>query len=676
MIQRKIDQGICLLTFDRPESGANIFDAATLRDLDEHLDAIESDPSLRGVIISSAKKSIFIAGADLQTLLRQAESGELRTFIAEGQRVLNRVAALKIPSVAAIHGACAGGGYEVALACDYRVASNDPATRIGLPETTLGLVPAWGGCTRLPRLIGLEAASEVILKGKLYSADEALKTGLVDEVASRDHLMEVVRRKIGAGKRPMSSPPHIESQVKPPHVVGNEAPGRAFDIVYHALTSSVEDSLRRELDTIVDLGDSESTRNLIRNFFLAEKYKKGSVRAPAQKVMHTAVIGAGVMGSGIGQWLSSRGVTVILRDISRELIDRGLANIDKTYADAVKRGLMSEEKAKQGRARIICSTAHVEMRDVQVVIEAASERMSIKKEIFQELSEKAPNAILATNTSALSIDELACETGSPARVIGLHFFNPVSRMKLIEVVVGKNTSEETRERALGFARQIGKLPVLVRDSPGFLVNRVLFPYLLDAAELFQTGVPAEKIDHALLQWGMPMGPLRLIDEIGIDITIDIADTLAKAFGRRDECPKILHEMRSAGMLGRKTGSGFYKYEGKHQSRNEAIEKWRSNIVAGVGDPDDLALRLVFLMVNEAARCLEEQVVASAEDADFGMILGTGFAPFRGGPLRFADHFGIRELVDEMEQLAKTDEKFAPCGLLQKHAGNGTKFYEN
>jgi len=243
-------------------------------------------------------------------------------------------------------------------------------------------------------------------------------------------------------------------------------------------------------------------------------------------------------------------------------------------------------------------------------------------------------------------------------------------------VVGKNTSEETRERALGFARQIGKLPVLVRDRPGFLVNRVLFPYLLDAAELFQSGVPAEKIDHALLQWGMPMGPLRLIDEIGIDITIDIADTLAKAYGRRDECPKILQEMRSAGMLGRKTSSGFYKYEGKHQSLNDAIEKWRNNIGAGVGDPSDLALRLVFLMVNEAARCLEEQVVASPEDADFGMILGTGFAPFRGGPLRFADHFGIRELVDEMERLAKTDEKFAPCGLLQKHAANGTKFYEN
>lgn len=672
MIARKTEDGICLLTFDRPESGANIFDAATLGELDQHLNAIEHDSSLRGVIITSAKKSIFIAGADLQTLLRQAQSGTLRAFIAEGQRIFNRLAALKIPAVTTIHGACAGGGYEVTLACDHRIASNDPATRIGLPETTLGLVPAWGGCTRLPRLVGLEAASEVILKGKLHSANEALKIGLVDEVVSREQLLDAALKKIAAGKRTAPSPPHVETQVKPPHVIGNEAPALAFDIVYHALTRSVEESLRHELDAIADLGKTEPTQNLIRNFFLAEKYKKGSAKTPVQKVMHAAVIGAGVMGSGIAQWLSSRGVTVILRDVSRELIDRGLANIEKTYADAVKRGLMSNEKAKEGRARIIASTAHVEMRDVQIVIEAASEKMSIKKEIFCELSEKAPNAILATNTSALSIDELACETGSPARVIGLHFFNPVSRMKLIEVVVGRNTSEETRERALAFARQIGKLPVVVRDSPGFLVNRVLFPYLLDGAELFENGALANKIDDPLLQWGMPMGPLRLIDEIGVDITIDIADTLAKAYGRRDECPKILREMQSAKMLGRKSGSGFYKYEGKQQSPNDALEKWRT----GKGATDvDLPNRLVLLMVNEAARCLEEQVVGSPEDADYGMILGTGFAPFRGGPLRFAEDFGIARVVHEMNRLAQIDEKFAPCEILQKHARDGAKFYE-
>lgn len=379
------------------------------------------------------------------------------------------------------------------------------------------------------------------------------------------------------------------------------------------------------------------------------------------------------MGSGIAQWLSSRGVTVILRDVSREFVDRGLANIEKTYADAVKRGIMSQEKAKEGRARIICSTAHVEMRDVAVVIEAASEKLEIKKAIFEELSSAAPKAILATNTSALPILELAEQTKTPDRVIGLHFFNPVSRMKLIEVVVSKKTSDETRDRALAFSRQIGKLPVVVRDSPGFLVNRVLFPYLLDAAELFEAGVGLEQIDRELVQWGMPMGPLRLIDEIGVDVTVDIADTLEKAFGERNRPGNLLRQMRSSNMLGRKSGSGFYKYEGKQQSPNEALTQWRnaSNPPSFVND--DLALRLVYLMVNEAARCLEEKVVATAEDADYGMILGTGFAPFRGGPLRFADHFGISEMVRAGD---RHGGKFKPCDLLRQHAEKGTKFYED
>jgi 3-hydroxyacyl-CoA dehydrogenase / enoyl-CoA hydratase / 3-hydroxybutyryl-CoA epimerase len=674
MIHREIGEDkVCLLTFDRPDSPANIFDAATLSDLSEHVDFIEKDPSLRGLIITSAKKSIFIAGADLKTLLKQAESGDLRDFIAEGQRIFNRIAALKIPSCAAIHGACAGGGYEITLACDYRVASDDPATRIGLPETTLGLVPAWGGSTRLPRLIGSEAAAEVIVKGKLYSAAEALEIGLVDEVVPRGELLDAARRKIQAGKRAMRDATPSGKKVEIPQD-RDSAPARALGIITTGLGNPVEESLALELDAIVDLGNTESTRNLIRNFFLAEKYKKGTSKTPAEKVVHAAVIGAGVMGAGIAQWLSSRGVTVILRDVSREQIDRGLANIEKTYADAVRRGLMTEEKAKQGRARIVASTAPMELRDVQFVIEAASEKIDIKKEIFRDLAMKVgPKTIVATNTSALPIGELAEVTISPDRVIGMHFFNPVSRMKLIEVVVAKQTSDETRERTLAFARQIGKLPVVVRDSPGFLVNRVLFPYLLEAAQMFENGVSAEKIDSALVQWGMPMGPLRLIDEIGVDVTVDIANTLEKAYGARDAAPEILRKMLAAKMLGRKSGGGFYKYEGKQQTPNDSLAPWRKSQSAN--EDVDLAHRLVFLMVNEAARCLEEKVVASPEDADYGMILGTGFAPFRGGPLRFAEHFGLKEIVAKMAELAKADEKFAPCELLKKHARDGTKFYE-
>src|SRR5467141_2794603 len=493
MIRREIgDDRVCVLTFDRPESGANIFDAATMSDLSEHVDAIERDNSLRGLIITSAKKSIFIAGADLKTLLKQAQTGEMGAFIAEGQRVFNRIAALKIPSVAAIHGACAGGGYEVTLACDWRVASNEPVTRIGLPETTLGLIPAWGGSTRLPRLIGEENAAEVILKGKLYSASEALKIGLVDEVASQEQLLDAARRLIGKGKRPAAKVSPAKGNTPVPSDP-KSARARALGIITTGTANPVDGSLKLELEAIVDLGKTESTQNLIRNFFLAEKYKKGSKQF--EKVAHAAIIGAGVMGAGIAQWLSSRGVTVILRDVNRELLDRGLANIEKTYADAVKRGLMTEEKAKAGRARIVASTAPMELRDVQFIIEAASEEFEVKKEIFRELGMQAgPKSIVATNTSARPVGRLADTTVSPEHVIGLHFFNPVSRMKLVEVVIAKQTSEETRDRGLAFVRQIGKLPVIVRDNPGFLVNRVLFPYLLDAAELLERGLEAEKID--------------------------------------------------------------------------------------------------------------------------------------------------------------------------------------
>jgi 3-hydroxyacyl-CoA dehydrogenase / enoyl-CoA hydratase / 3-hydroxybutyryl-CoA epimerase len=699
MIRRETgDDHICVLTFDRPNSGANIFDAATLDELSEHLDAVEKDPSLRGLIIASAKKSIFVAGADLKTLLEAAKTGEMRGFIERGQQVFNRLSDLKIPTVAAIHGASAGGGYEVALACDYRVASDDPATRIGLPETSLGLLPAWGGCTRLPRLIGAEKAAEVILKSKLYSAREALTVGLVDEIAPRDQLLSGAREKLRAGKRKMErgAPSMPGSQkLAPPKQRGNPAPERAYEIINKTLSISPDESLRLELDGIVDLGKTESTQNLIRNFFLAEKYKKGTLRTPPEKIVHAAVIGAGVMGSGIAQWLSSRGVTVIMRDVSREQIDRGLANVEKVYGDAVKRGLMSEEKAKQGRARICGSTAPMELRDVEFVIEAASEKMEVKKEVFRELAmEAGPKTIVATNTSALPVSQLADVTVSPEHVIGLHFFNPVSRMKLVEVVIAKQTSDETRDRSLAFVRQVGKVPVIVRDSPGFLVNRVLFPYLLDAAELFESGVDAERIDRALVEWGMPMGPLRLIDEIGVDITIDIGNTLEKAYGQRDHVAAVLLWLRDQQMLGRKTGAGFYKYEGKRQTPNDSLVKWRRGLHGepeGAQGPDippdrhddprlrlneeELTHRLIFLMVNEAARCVEEGVVDSPDDADYGMILGTGFAPCRGGPLRFAEHFGLKRIVEELERLARTEEKFAPCEILKKHARDGTKFYE-
>ena len=528
-----------------------------------------------------------------------------------------------------------------------------------------------------------------------------MKLGLVDEVTAREQLLDAARKKLGEGKRKASAP-KSGMTVAAPKAGGNAAPGRAYEIIRRSGESSIDESLALEVDAISELGATDATQNLIRNFFLADKYRKGSSKAPPDKISHAAVIGAGVMGSGIAQWLSSRGVSVILRDVDSEAIDRGLANIEKTYADAVKRGLLSADKAQEGRARIVASTQPGMMRNVQIVIEAASEKLEIKKKIFIDLAATTPpNAILATNTSALPIDELAAATGTSERVVGLHFFNPVSRMKLVEVVIGRETSSETRDRALALARQIGKLPVVVRDFPGFLVNRVLFPYLLDAAEIFQSGVSAEAIDQALLQWGMPMGPLRLIDEIGVDITVDIADTLERAFGVRDRAPGILRKMHDAKMLGRKSGGGFYKYEGKQQTLNEAVQQWRSHSERSAAEPnaveeprgatsnaagrgpstslrstrDDITDRLTFLMVNEAARCLEEKVVATPEDADYGMILGTGFPTFRGGPLRFAENYGLEKLVTEMDKLhSQAGEKFIACDLLRQHAQNGTTFY--
>jgi 3-hydroxyacyl-CoA dehydrogenase/enoyl-CoA hydratase/3-hydroxybutyryl-CoA epimerase len=550
-------------------------------------------------------------------------------------------------------------------------------------------------------LIGADAAADVILKGKLYGADEALKLGLVDEVIAREQLIEAARKKLGEGKREAAT---MKSGIAAaaPKESGNAAPARAYEIIRRSGDSSIDESLSRELDAISELGATDATQNLIRNFFLADKYRKGSSKTAPEKVTHAAVIGAGIMGSGIAQWLSSRGVSVILRDVDSQAIDRGLAHIEKTYADAVKRGLLNADKAQEGRARIVASTQPGVMRDVQIVIEAASEKLEIKKKIFVDLAGTTPpQAILATNTSALPIDELATATGSPERVVGLHFFNPVSRMKLIEVVVGRQTSDEIRDRALAFARQIGKLPVVVRDAPGFLVNRVLFPYLLEAAELFQNGAGAEEIDQALLEWGMPMGPLRLIDEIGVDITVDIADTLEKAFGARDRAPDILRKMHDAKMLGRKSGGGFYKYEGKQQTPNEALQEWCGHSERSAAEPnaveeprgassnaaerapstplrsarDDITNRLTFLMVNEAARCLEEKVVATPEDADYGMILGTGFPVFRGGPLRFAENYGLEKLVAGMDELSsRAGEKFAPCDLLRQHVRDGTTFY--
>jgi 3-hydroxyacyl-CoA dehydrogenase/enoyl-CoA hydratase/3-hydroxybutyryl-CoA epimerase len=684
-ILRNDTDGIATLTFDRPESGANLFDSATLLELEEHIKSIEITPNLRGLILISAKDSVFVAGADLKEVNSLPDS-ELIKYIERGQRVFARLEALKIPTVAAIHGACVGGGYEVALACKYRVASDHRSTRIGLPETQLGILPAWGGSTRLPRLIGLPAALDIILEGKTPPARKAKKLGMVDEVVPREHLRAVALEKIFLEPPPRRAsalrnailglvlPPIVRAKLRAKTRGHYPALTEALAVAAASTPSSLDASLARERDAIERLAPGETCKNLMRLFFLTEKAKKG--QAVDNKSDSTvAVIGAGVMGAGIAQWCAAQRVPVLLRDLDATRVAAGMGRVRKLVAGNRD---FSPKDARDLIDRITPSGAVVPFTATGFVIEAAVERMDLKKKVFAGLEELAgPETILATNTSALSITEIASGLSDPGRVIGIHFFNPVHRMKLVEVVVGKETRVEVLNRTLGFVRKLGKLPVVVKDSPGFVVNRILMPYLLEAARFFTEGADVRDIDEAMLDFGMPMGPLRLIDEVGLDVSEDVARTLAAGLGARLGSPNALAAMLKAGLTGRKVGKGFFIYGGKGEPMvNRAAASFRTGSAASGLSRDAMADCMVALMVNEAARCLEERVVESASDIDFAMVMGTGFAPFRGGPLRHADAVGVARMVATMRSLSEEHgSHYAPCALLDKMAKENRKFYE-
>jgi 3-hydroxyacyl-CoA dehydrogenase/enoyl-CoA hydratase/3-hydroxybutyryl-CoA epimerase len=386
------------------------------------------------------------------------------------------------------------------------------------------------------------------------------------------------------------------------------------------------------------------------------------------------------MGAGIAQWLSARGLPVVLRDINTEQVARGMAGIARLYRDGIQRHLLTAREARDGLDRIYPAPAEVPLRHVELVIEAAVEDLELKRKIFQRLGELAgDDTLLATNTSALPVSGLAAVTLRPERVLGLHFFNPVHRMQLVEVIAAPQTAPEALARAVRFVQRVGKLPVVVKDSPGFLVNRILMPYLIEAGDLFEHGARLEDLDEAMLDFGMPMGPMRLLDEVGVDVARHVAQTLAASFRDRMRVPAVLDNLVEAGLLGRKCGRGFYRYDksgrpGPHPLAAIPPGGIRDRSAAGMTRVE-LQERMVFLMVNEAAHCLEEQIVAAPEDADFAMVMGTGFAPFRGGPLRYADSLGVEKIVGAMEILADGGAtRFKPCGLLRHMAAAGTKFY--
>ncbi|HEY1489510.1 MAG TPA: 3-hydroxyacyl-CoA dehydrogenase NAD-binding domain-containing protein, partial [Verrucomicrobiae bacterium] len=683
------------VTFDRPGSSANIFDLRTLDELAQELEFIERQTELKGVIFVSTKRSVFIAGLDLNLVLEITSIAKARSLIERGQEVMNRIAALRIPTVAVVHGAAVGGGYELCLACDYRIATLDHATKIGLPETKIGLLPGWGGSTRLPRLIALPKALDIILGGKTVPAKLALKLGMVDEVAPAECLIAAAVRKIKLGKPVRSRhwltnnrlvaaaiEPRVRKQLLKKTRGHYPAVLKALEVATRGISRTVEASLALERDGIIELMQTDVCRNLINVFFLQERARKRKLSAGVstidpKPVARTAVIGAGVMGAGIAQWLSARKLPVILRDINTGQVGKGMAGIAKLYRDGVKRHLLTAHEARAGMDRVHPAPAEAPLRHTDIVIEAAVENLELKKKIFQRLDELvSPDTVLATNTSALPISEMAASTRHPERVVGLHFFNPVHQMQLVEVIAARQTAPEVLQRALRFAQQIGKLPVIVKDSPGFLVNRILIPYLIEAGNLFEAGAKVEDLDDVMLGFGMPMGPMRLLDEVGLDVALHVAETLAAHFGDRMKVPGCIRKMTGAGLLGRKSGNGFYLHEKSKEAKpNPNISIYAQSRNARAISRGELQERMVFLMVNEAARCLEEQIVTDPADVDFAMIMGTGFAPFRGGPLRHSDTVGAARLVGAMNHLvASGTAHFEPCKLLAGKAEAGEYFY--
>jgi 3-hydroxyacyl-CoA dehydrogenase / enoyl-CoA hydratase / 3-hydroxybutyryl-CoA epimerase len=693
-----LDSGIALLTFDRPESVANIFDQSTFDALNTQLDFLESQTGLKGLILKSAKPKIFIAGADLNAFMQGVSAERLASLIEQGQKTFERIAHLSYPTVAAIHGAALGGGFEIALACDYRVASLDPATKVGLPETMLGILPAWGGSTRLPRLIGLPGALDAILAGRQYAAKEALKLGMVDSVAYPERIVEVAIQMIqNAANKKRSLKFHVTNRPPLLGVIAGQArkktlakthgnypaPLKALEVVVAGLSVPHQQSLDNEKNALIELALGSPAQNLIRVFFLQERAKK--LKLPAgltvpegfkpRPVERALVVGAGLMGSGIAQGLSARGIRVILKDIGPEPLGKGIQSIAKIYRDAVKRRIFTEAEARRAFDRILPTHEDIPLKRIDLVIEAAVEKLDLKKKIFADLEKRLePTVVLASNTSALSLAAIAESVERPERVIGIHFFNPVHRMQLVEIVRGTHTSVETLDTALRFVKGIGKLPVIVKDSPGFLVNRILLPYMVEAVRAFSEGHRLEQIDRLMLDFGMPMGPLRLIDEVGLDVSQHVAKDLEARVKHLAPINDFLERMIARGWLGRKSGKGFYDYSGGRERPNPQLAEFQPPPPSSVNE-GDLRDRLVLVMVNEAARCLEEQVVDAPEDVDFGMIMGTGWAPFRGGPLRYADLIGISTVVSRLNGLRdRVEAHFQPCDRLIDLANRGASFY--
>jgi len=687
------------VVLDTPGKRVNTLSVALLHELERLLDRLESAHDLAGILLVSAKPGGFAAGADLDEIAGVSAPEPLRLWVERGQRALRRWEDLPVPTGAAIHGAALGGGLELALACTFRVAADDPATSLGLPEVRLGLLPALGGTHRLPRTVGLAPGLDLLLSGRPLSAREALRAGLVDEVVPLLLLERATRERLVARSRPRRAGGAREWLLARNPVgrallfaaarrrVAREsaghypAPAAILAAAEAGAAGGREAGERIEAERFPGLLLGAPSRRLVELFHAT---RRGEARTEASEGESpparglVGVLGAGFMGAGIAAAAARAGHPVRLLDTHPEALARGVGRCHARFAESARRGRLAPQEARRLLARITPTLAPTGLARADVVVEAIVEELEPKRDLLAAIEPQLPaGAVLASNTSTLPIAELARGLARPERVLGLHFFSPVHRMPLVEVVRHPATSDEAVARALAFVRGLGKTPVVVRDGPGFYTTRILAPYLAEAGRLLLAGAPLASVDRAGREAGFPVGPLTLLDEVGIDIALHAARTLAAAFGARMPVPEPFARLVEAGRLGRKSGRGFHDYRGRRKRVDrETLALLGVPARRWVAPPGELADRLLFAMAVEAVRCLEEEIVASPADGDLAAVLGLGFPPFLGGPFRFLDGLGAAVAVARLEALAAVaGPAFAPPDLLRDQASRGAAFHE-
>ena len=692
--------GIVHVVFDRPNDKVNLLTPAILEDLGHLMDSVHGREDVRGVLFASAKPDCFIAGMDVEVIAAFTDAFKAAEGARFGQIVFQKIADLPVPSAAAIGGICLGGGTELALACTVRVAADTKATKIGLPETQLGIIPGFGGTQRLPRLVGLTGALDLILTGKQLDAKRAQRAGLVDLVAPDEYLeRETIKlmQKAASGlrrRRPLLA--RLAESVGPARRFilqkaekataakvtpeAYPAPFRALEAIDAAFALPPSQGFDLEARIVGELVPTRTSKNLIWIFKSQSALKKdaGGMAALPRKVRRAAVLGAGIMGGGIAQLIADKGIPVRLRDVRGEALLTAMRHAAGLWKEQVVKKRLSPREMRQKLGFIAPTLEETGFAKVDVVLEAVVENLDVKQKVLAAMEERiGDRAVFASNTSTLPISDIAARAVRPERVVGLHFFNPVHRMPLVEVIAGVRSSPEAVATVHAFARELGKVPVVVRDAPGFLVNRILMLYFNEALRLLAEGITIEAADAAMREFGMPMGPFALLDEIGLDTGQHAAGVLEGAFGKRiGAATPILQAQVAAGRLGKKNGKGFYHYKNGRRAGPDAAATKLAHAGPALSLPvETLQERMVLAMVNEAAVCLEDGVVREPRDVDIGMVFGTGFPPFRGGLLRYADSIGLAVLVDRLARLADSQgERFRPAPLLRDMVREERRFY--